>query len=1117
MEVAGKAAKSRKIGGIVKRMILLSALVLITSASGQQTDSVEYLIFAKKQYLSVLQPLADWKTRKGVPAKIMTDDSVPWDTVHIRACIKNYHDNLGTRYVLLVGLSPNDIPCDDVYDWEFDRGYADCNGDRLADVWLGRLPCLPDSVAQCARMVDKILQYEQNPPPGNWCDSATTIRCEDFPEEDEYYKADIRYVKSLLLSKGYQRVDSFAKYEGDTPSVAGAVEDSISAGRTFVLFRGSAVAYWTAPFHVQPESIRCGYELPVVVSGCCQTVGLVYPYDVGMNSLMFLAAGSANAPRGAVAYFGTTLTTMDDVSYYRSIVSRMFFNAALTQDSTLGGAAEYGRAMLMDSMRINRPPMDTTRYWEWNLDGDPEMKMWTGQPTQLHATFPTLLPAGAQVCTVTVTTSTGTPVPNAYVCVMMADMSVYSRGYTNPQGQVVFSLVLIHNGSLLVTATCCKTATCDNYIPFQGSALVTSNLPLVDSSNSTWPTQAQHMVWGPTHYTVHTVYWSDGGWVVYQKSTDGQVTWQPPETLARGYAGPPSISLDYRSNPWVVFGNAWNNVNCWVENEQGAWKEVVIYSDPNSIMGPVSMVCSNWQNVVNPIPPPPDMGYAVFTSRNVNDLSTRVIFCAFDTIPDTLPGQVGNCCHCVVTLDSIMSGNDETLACIARTPKDLIHVTWQTGKYSGVYMYCRSTDTMGITPSAIRHDSAPPFLLTQLIPGDYGSGYPVVTSWGDSVWVTYQVSATYPPDTVVWRTSKSLWNPRRQWTGGAPWSAVDSSSDYPDISDGGAVAWIESYPGADSFELRARFMNDPPDGYVYYHTTHDTLFSVHANVILSAPNVSSPSDELKLMWTERVGPGIYQVKSQSFNHPWQYPMLGDPPTRNVYYAAAVGDSAQSLYCLKRDGYHRFRSYSVDYALDSLRYRLPWLDPIRRYLVRATFYQESQAHLTQQLKLGDTTDLVVDIDSGKPVTVWLDIPPRLYRDGTAHLTLSRLQGSYAALADLQVFQYDGAGNNGGGTQAAGIQPLPRTMIRAIAPNPFRNQACVCYQLGRLGPAHLVIFDVSGRAVRTLENPSDGTRAAGLHTATWDGCDDLGRRVSGGVYFCRLEAAGQTAVSKLVLAR
>ncbi|MBD3162892.1 MAG: T9SS type A sorting domain-containing protein, partial [Candidatus Eisenbacteria bacterium] len=80
-----------------------------------------------------------------------------------------------------------------------------------------------------------------------------------------------------------------------------------------------------------------------------------------------------------------------------------------------------------------------------------------------------------------------------------------------------------------------------------------------------------------------------------------------------------------------------------------------------------------------------------------------------------------------------------------------------------------------------------------------------------------------------------------------------------------------------------------------------------------------------------------------------------------------------------------------------------------------------------------------------------------------------------------------------------------------PNPSQGGATISFSLERAGKVRLVLYDVQGRAVRTLV---DGERSAGAHSILWDGRDGRGGRVSSGIYFTRLEANGKTEVRKLI---
>jgi hypothetical protein len=78
-------------------------------------------------------------------------------------------------------------------------------------------------------------------------------------------------------------------------------------------------------------------------------------------------------------------------------------------------------------------------------------------------------------------------------------------------------------------------------------------------------------------------------------------------------------------------------------------------------------------------------------------------------------------------------------------------------------------------------------------------------------------------------------------------------------------------------------------------------------------------------------------------------------------------------------------------------------------------------------------------------------------------------------------------------------IERARLSRNAPNPFHDRTSLRLELTAPGPLEVEIFDVAGRHVRML---AGGLREAGIHTVTWDGRDDAGRRVAAGVYQCRV---------------
>jgi predicted nucleotidyltransferase len=82
----------------------------------------------------------------------------------------------------------------------------------------------------------------------------------------------------------------------------------------------------------------------------------------------------------------------------------------------------------------------------------------------------------------------------------------------------------------------------------------------------------------------------------------------------------------------------------------------------------------------------------------------------------------------------------------------------------------------------------------------------------------------------------------------------------------------------------------------------------------------------------------------------------------------------------------------------------------------------------------------------------------------------------------------------------------------APNPFTPSTRITYDLSATGRVRLMIFDVTGRCVRALE---DVERPAGQHEVMWNGRDDEGVPVGAGVYFCRLQAGSLSTTTRMVL--
>jgi photosystem II stability/assembly factor-like uncharacterized protein len=101
-------------------------------------------------------------------------------------------------------------------------------------------------------------------------------------------------------------------------------------------------------------------------------------------------------------------------------------------------------------------------------------------------------------------------------------------------------------------------------------------------------------------------------------------------------------------------------------------------------------------------------------------------------------------------------------------------------------------------------------------------------------------------------------------------------------------------------------------------------------------------------------------------------------------------------------------------------------------------------------------------------------------------------------------------------AAGVhesQPIT-TLATGVSPNPTSGSCRVAYRLASEGTVVVQIHDVSGRLVRQLLS---GVYPAGDYHPVWDGRDDAGRELPGGVYLTRIVTPTGVEAGRVVLAR
>ncbi len=131
----------------------------------------------------------------------------------------------------------------------------------------------------------------------------------------------------------------------------------------------------------------------------------------------------------------------------------------------------------------------------------------------------------------------------------------------------------------------------------------------------------------------------------------------------------------------------------------------------------------------------------------------------------------------------------------------------------------------------------------------------------------------------------------------------------------------------------------------------------------------------------------------------------------------------------------------------------------------------------------------------------------YRDdlfaevGSNELIVTAFDGGVAVAADTINFTVTQTGIT--------LEPSSRLGLCA-SPNPFRSTASISFELCEPGYTSIIVFDLSGRIVCTLDESDIG---AGQHSYVWDGRSQSGEVVASGLYICRIQSGAISETTRV----
>jgi hypothetical protein len=479
----------------------------LRSSLALSSDSVEYVIITADSFQIAFQELADWKTKKGIPAKVVTLDSIYAEyggadnAERVRNFIKDANSSWGTIWILLGGQCdyewgeeivprrnvwykrsyvghytdedtiPSDLYFSDLDgDWNADGdgiyGESTDDVDFYSDVFVGRAPVR--TVAQAETFVNKVLTYEKNPPSG--------------------------YQKKILLPAAYlwpsiydERLSQEAiadivpsdwqvsrLYERDGNLTHEAFVDSVRSGFGFAHLVGHGNEHGIYIYYADEylgsddlDTLNNDGLLGIHNSLGCMCGGLdLVPYgDCFAEHYLTPAAGGGYSIMNSRYGWGSP-PNMGPSEHIDTCFYHEIFREEYPYHDHLGVAHAFSKDGFVSEITWSS-------NWPWtiyelNLFGDPEMPLRTDIPGELTVNHNAVIPVGTSTFNVNVTDGSS-PVEDAFVC-LYKEGEVYERGYTNASGNITLSLIPPPNSLGIMYCTVTK----NNYIPYEGNVIVIS-------------------------------------------------------------------------------------------------------------------------------------------------------------------------------------------------------------------------------------------------------------------------------------------------------------------------------------------------------------------------------------------------------------------------------------------------------------------------------------------------------------------------------------------------------------------------------------------------------------------------------------------------------------------
>ncbi|HTW91901.1 MAG TPA: C25 family cysteine peptidase [bacterium] len=1090
MSAAVATAKQRmQFGDVVRTMVRnpndvdrCAPAVRPAASLSLPSGHYDYVVITDATQDTVFWRLANWKTQKGVNAKVVRVDSIyasysGYDNQEkIRNFIKDAYATWGTMYVLLGGqgdyatsgqniiptrkcwyvvVDGNDndtMPCDLYYGGL--NGNWDANGnhvygetgdstDMYADVYVGRAPTY--NVATAQTFVNKVIKYEQNPPTGfiKKMILPTGILWSSYEERPGQESIARMTPSGWSDQKLYERAGTLSH---------DAVRDSVNAG--------VGMGHWIG--HGNESGIYLnGGTVPFFVSDDADTLhngdktGIAVSIACDCGAWDWVPGGDCLAEHMVMRSGGGFIAAIMNTRYGWGATDQggnYVFGPSERLDTTFyAGVLEYNKPHIGQSLARAKAcwapyadslyQYDMQRYniYDLNLIGDPETPLWTAEPTPLTVSHAQVINIGNNIPFPVTVTASGSAVESALVyCRKSTEVDV--KGYTNASGQVTLYVSPQTPGQMFVTVNA------HNHYIYQDTVTVISSTRYVSylrsSVSDPTPGGNNDSILNPGE-TVKIPTWVKNWGQQTANSVTGKLrTFNPNAQI---------------TDSVKTFGNipAGESVST---GSNGYGLHV-----SSGLANGYAVVCSLYCT---------DTLHSTWVSTVTLTVGTPVLSERAVTVADTAHGDNHNgrldpneTADLIVSVANSGLGHGYNCHATLRSGDSRLTVLDSTGTWGYVRRGDSASDNADRFTVHADKSILPETPVTCTLHYYADGGY---TRTEPFTIVVGQTLMTDPvPDGP--RTPIAYYAYDECDTG----YAEHPTYNWVEVSGVGTRMSFVQNDTVNLFSLPAAFgpfkfygqrytqLGISADGWIACGNYIDGNFTNE-----QLPSSSAPRAAMFLNWDDldpaTDGSGYVYTYHDTANHQLiiEYDSV-------AYYGTSTVDKFEViLYDTTRATSSGDNAFLVQYQTDNGGYASSTLG----------IQDQTQAIGIQNLYNGTYHKACEPIAAGRAILYTTDQPT-------------------AAVADQQ-----------------SAASLPVKLTLGVFPNPLRSRATIAYALPAAGHVSIKVYDASGRVVRDLLGKNV---AAGRYSVTWDRSAANGKRVAAGVYFCKLATPAGTRQQKLVV--